>query len=172
MIKESSVRGSSHSECSHVQQGFTLLEVMVALVVLSIGLLGVAKLVVGAVHANDSGYMRGQATQLAYEMLDEMRANRPGAIAGNYVTGPGALTDCTVASCNAAALAGLDVYDWDQRLAQTLPSGKGAVVTAAGIGGTIATITVTWDDSQAQWAFGTSPTTVPGAMAVTLESVL
>ena len=166
-----STRTSNRNRHSWTQQGFTLLETLVALVVLSIGLLGVAKLVVGAVHANDSGYMRAQATQLAYELLDQMRANRPGAIAGNYVTGPGASTDCSSAACTPAALAGLDMYNWDQRLAQALPNGAGRVVTALGVGGTIATITVTWDDSQAQWAFGTTSAT-PGAMTLTLESVL
>lgn len=155
-----------------IQRGFTLLETLIALVVLSIGLLGVAKLVVGAVHANDSGYMRAQATQLAYELLDQMRANRPGAIAGNYVTGSGASADCTSAACSPAVLAGLDMYNWNQRLAQTLPRGSGTVVTAAGVGGTIATITVSWDDSEAQWAFGTPTTTTPAMMTVTLESVL
>ena len=154
------------------QQGFTLLETLIALVVLSVGLLGVAKLVVGAVHANDSGYMRAQATQLAYELLDQMRANRPGAMAGNYATGPGALTNCNAAACTPAALAGLDIYNWDQRLAQTLPGGVGTVVTAAGVGGTIATITVGWDDSEAQWAFGTPAAVTPALMTVKLESVL
>src|SRR5262249_19574555 len=76
------------------QHGFTLVEALVALVVLSIGLLGVAKLVMGAVHADDSAYMRGQATQLAYELLDQMRANRPGATAGFYANA-GANNDCT-----------------------------------------------------------------------------
>ena len=153
------------------QGGFTLLETMVALVILSIGLLGVAKLVTGAVHANDSGYMRGQATQLAYEMLDEMRANRPGAIANNY-TGAGTLTNCLTAACTPAQLAALDMYNWNRRLAQTLPGGTGNIVAAAGVGGTIATITVSWDDSEAQWAFGTAASTTPGAMTVTLESLL
>src|SRR6185312_16058847 len=91
------------------QHGFTLVETMEALVVLSVGLLGVAKLVTGAVHANDSGYMRGQATQLAYEILDEMRANRPGA---QFYGGAGALADCHTVSCNAQTLAGLDTYNW------------------------------------------------------------
>ena len=149
--------------------GFTLVETMVALVVLSIGLLGVAKLVTGAVHANDSGYMRGQATQLAYEILDEMRANRPGAL--SYV-GTGATADCSSAPCAPAVLAGLDMFNWNARLAATLPNGKGTVTPSAGAAGTVATIVVQWDDSEAQWAFGTSASTTPGAMSITLKSVL
>jgi type IV pilus assembly protein PilV len=159
-------RTSHRNGHSRTQRGFTLLETLVALVVLSIGLLGVAKLVVGAVHANDSGYMRAQATQLAYELLDQMRANRPGAIAGDYVTGPGAAADCSSAACTPAVLAGLDMYDWNQRLAQALPNGAGAVTAVPGVGGTIARITVTWDDSEAQFTFGGA------AGSLVLESVL
>jgi len=150
-------------------RGFTLVETMVALVVLSVGLLGVAKLVTGAVHANDSGYMRGQATQLAYEILDQMRANRPAATSYG---GAGAFTDCSTNPCTAAALAGLDMFNWNARVAATLPQGTGAVAAAAGLGGTIATIVVSWDDSQAQWAFGTAASTTPGKMSVTLVSLL
>ena len=153
------------------QHGFTLLETLVALVVLSVGLLGVAKLVAGAVHANDSGYMRGQATQLAYEILDQMRANRPGAQANAYAAAP-AYTDCSGAACTPAQLAALDLFNWNARLANTLPSGSGIVTTAGAAGGTVATITVRWDDSQAQWAFGTAAGVNPGLMSVTLESVL
>ncbi|HTT06484.1 MAG TPA: type IV pilus modification protein PilV [Steroidobacteraceae bacterium] len=153
-------------------RGFTLVETMVALVVLSIGLLGVAKLVTGAVHANDSGYMRGQATQLAYEILDQMRANRPGAAAGFY-TGAGTLKDCTAAACNDQDLAGLDMYNWRARLKATLPNGTGAVNATQGVGGTVAVIVVQWDDSEAQWAFGTPATTAtPSPMTVQLTSVL
>jgi type IV pilus assembly protein PilV len=146
------------------QQGFTLVEVMVALVVLSVGLLGVAKLVTGAVHANDSGYMRGQATQLAYEMLDEIRANKSGAASYG---GAGAYADCSATSCTPAVLAGLDTYNWNQRLAATLPGGVGIIATAVGPDGVIATIKVEWDDSQAQYVFGGATTA-----AVALESVL
>lgn len=172
---EHNVRTHSRKGHPRAERGFTLLETLIALAVLSIGLLGVAKLVVGAVHANDSGYMRAQATQMAYEILDQMRANRPGAIAGNYIASTattGTSTDCTSGFCSAAALAGLDIYNWKQRLGQLLPGGNGTVTTAAGVGGTVAIITVDWDDSEAQWAFGTSTSTTPGAMTLTLESVL
>jgi len=151
------------------QHGFTLVETMVALVVLSVGLLGVAKLVTGAVHANDSGYMRGQATQLAYEILDEMRANRPGALS---YAGAGAYTDCSAAPCTPTVLAATDMFNWNARVAATLPNGTGTVTPAAGASGTVATIVVQWDDSQAQWAFGTAAGATPGAMSIVLKSVL
>ena len=66
--------------------GFTLIEVLVALIVLSIGLLGIGKLMLFTSHANDSAYLRGQATEMAYAILDNMRANRTNAVAQGYVT--------------------------------------------------------------------------------------
>ncbi|HTW75536.1 MAG TPA: type IV pilus modification protein PilV [Steroidobacteraceae bacterium] len=153
-------------------RGFTLIEVLIALVILSIGLLGVAKLVTGAVHADDSAYMRGQATQLAYELLDMMRANRPGAIAG-YYTDPAAYANCANVACSDQTVAALDLYNWQNELAVALPSGTGTVImNTDAFNDTTATITVSWDDSQAQWAFGTASGVTPGAMSVTLESIL
>ena len=64
-------------------KGFTLLEVMVALVVLSVGLLGLAALQTATVRFNQNAYLRSQATNFAYDLADRMRANREAAIAGD-----------------------------------------------------------------------------------------
>src|ERR1700733_499043 len=71
--------------------GFTLIEVLVSMVILSIGLLGIAKLMLFSSRSNDSAYLRSQATELAYEILDNMRANRQEAIALTYNTTAGAV---------------------------------------------------------------------------------
>ena len=68
--------------CKPLKAGFTLVEVMVSLVVLGIGLLGIAKLVLFSAHSNDSAYLRSQATELAYAILDNMRGKSPVAKAG------------------------------------------------------------------------------------------
>jgi len=154
------------------QGGFTLVEAMIALVVLSIGLLGVAKLVTSAVHADDSAYMRGQATQMAYEMLDQIRANRPAALDGGYAAAA-AYSDCVTTACTADVLAQLDLYNWQQQLLGALPSGAGTVTMSTDANNdAVATVTVSWDDSLAQWAFGTASSATPGVMKLTLESVL
>jgi type IV pilus assembly protein PilV len=153
------------------QHGFTLVEALIALVVLSIGLLGVAKLVISAVHADDSAYMRGQATQLAYQMLDQVRANRPAALDGGYAAAP-AVSDCITGACAPDTLAADDLYNWKARLGEALPSGTGTVTITADGNDEVATIAVTWDDSLAQWAFGTPAYATPSVMTVTLESVL
>src|SRR5215472_10747619 len=83
------------------QGGFTLLEVLIALLVMSIGLLGIGKMMMLSARANDSAYMRTQATALAYTILDAMRANRQAAIVNSYDVAMGAYPGpvaCTVAA--------------------------------------------------------------------------
>jgi len=150
--------------------GFTLIEVLVSLVVLSIGLLGTAKLMLVSSHANDSAYLRSQATELAYEILDNIRANQQQAIAGAYATtiaaaptDPG-FTCIGAVACTPDNLALYDIYQWKLRLnatsglvpAGTLPNGQGSVATTLTGTQTTVVITVTWDDNAAQTAFGSA----------------
>jgi len=160
--------------------GFTIVEVLVSLVILSIGLLGIAKLVLFSAHANDSAYLRSQATQLAYEILDNMRANPTAAAAGNYntvfsaaATPPG--FTCQNAVCTVPAnLATYDIYRWKLRLAAgagggALPSGQGQVTVNTATAPIMATIIVQWDDTAAQSVFAPTAAT---PMSVTLETML
>ncbi|PPD30682.1 MAG: type IV pilus modification protein PilV [Methylomonas sp.] len=66
------------------QLGFSMIEVLVAVLVLAIGLLGVAAIQTVALKNNNSALQRSQATMLAYFMMDAMRANRSVAIIGSY----------------------------------------------------------------------------------------
>lgn len=154
-------------------RGFTLIEVMVSLVVLSVGLLGIGKLVLFSARANDSAYLRGQATEFAYEILDNMRANRAIAVTQGYDTAlagvPANPGTCFDSACP-TTLAQYDVYTWKTRLAQALPSGEASVVTAGTP--TTATITVQWDDAAAQSTFGGSAVGVAAPMTVVLETIL
>jgi type IV pilus assembly protein PilV len=161
------------------EAGFTIVEVLVSLVVLSIGLLGIAKLVLYSAHSNDSAYLRSQATQLAYEILDNMRANPTAAAAGYYntplsatATNPG--FTCLNTNCPSASnLALYDIYVWKSRLAAgatngALPSGQGSV-TVTGTAPVMATIVVQWDDTAAQSIFASA---APTNMSVTLQTML
>ena len=169
-----------------LNRGFTLLEVMVALLVMSVGLLGIAKMMVLSARANDSAYMRSQATALAYTILDAMRANRPSAIAQGYDTAvvvPAAQA-CTVAApCTSGQTAQNDTFLWNQSLATELPGGFGNVATvtapdtATGANNVTATVTVTWVDKVAEQSFGTASAAtgacpVGGCVSITLETVL
>ncbi len=161
-------------------RGFTLIEVLVTLLVLSIGLLGIAKLLLVSSRANDSAYLRTQATALAYSILDSMRANRQAAVNGNYNGSSGAATNpgtqCPASSpCGTAMIAQYDMWNWQQALTAGLgPSGSGTVATASVTdpltGGTdlTATITVQWNDTVAQQTFGATA----GTVSVTLETML
>ena len=123
------------------QKGFTLLEVLVAIVVLSIGLLGLAGLMASSVRNNHSAYQRTQAAWLAYDMVDRMRANRANAVTvTNYNVAIGA------ASAAPAGLAKNDVDDWKTALGATLPAGDGSVAVTAATGATI--VIVQWNDAR------------------------
>lgn len=123
--------------------GFTLIEVLIAMLVLAIGLLGLAALQATGIRNNQSAYYRGQATQLAYNLADRMRANVAGKT--TYTTGTATATaNClTTAGCTKEAMAEHDLKEWNDAISSTLPSGTGTVTVAAGI----YTITINWDDN-------------------------
>lgn len=131
------------------QRGFTLLEILIALLVLSVGLLGLAGLQVNGLHSNlESSYLT-QAMAQAYDMSDRIRANRAGYYAGSYAaisaTVPADKTcpsTCTAASgCAATAMAAYDACQWNVANSKLLPSGVGSIT---GNGNTLV-IRVMWD---------------------------
>lgn len=133
--------------------GFTLIEVLIALLVLSIGLLGLAALQNATLQFNQSAYLRSQATNLAYDMIDRMRANRQAALNNAY---NGALASpapaCGAVVAGGATVADLDVAAWRNALACSLPAGTGSVQVAAD---GVTTVSVQWDDSRAEQSAAT-----------------
>ncbi len=152
------------------QSGFTLIEAMIAVVVFSFGLLGVAGVMIVSVKNNHNGYLRSQATFLAHSILETMRMNSwelwRNAYNGNYGN-PGSIVDissmCTVGSpcdCN-AGVAARDTQQWSNMIIQTLPNGRGSIQCVPSsamllpancdlsdepyIG--MCTVTVSWDES-------------------------
>lgn len=123
----------SHAKHS---RGLTLIEVLVAVLVLSIGLLGMGALISVGIKNNQSAYFRTQATVLAYDILDRMRANRNAAQAGGYNVAVGA-------GAAGAGQANTDLTEWKNALA-LLPGGDGGIACNA-VG--TCTVTVQWDDS-------------------------
>lgn len=135
----------THSPPLHVKNtgGFTLLEVLVALSILTVGLLGLAMLQTVGMRFNTNSYSRTQATYLAYDIAERMRANPQGFTAGNYdittlsaantVVGGTAYTcntsnncACDTATCNAAALAAYDLGQWYYRQDNLIAGAKDA----------------------------------------------
>jgi type IV pilus assembly protein PilV len=115
--------------CPKRQGGFTLIEVLVSAMILSVGLVGVAGLQVVSLKNNQSAYMRSQATALAYDLADRMRSNVVGANAGFYDPEDAATrAPCsTTVGCTTQELAQNDLAEWNASLAANLPLGTGFV---------------------------------------------
>lgn len=145
--------------------GFTLLEVLIAMVIFSISLLGLASLQGQSLQFSHGAYLKSQATFYAYDILDKMRANRTVAIGGSYnatlaSTGDDA-GDCydDTGDCSASAMALHDVFDWKQLLA-SLPDGNGTVQSFPSATFTEFLVTVTWSDPNAADGSGSESITV------------
>jgi type IV pilus assembly protein PilV len=108
------------------QPGFSLIEILITLVVLSVGLLGIAALHAEGLQSGRSAYLRTKAVGFASDLADRMRANRPAAIAGNYVATTGyrgsnkdCADDATGAAtrvCSPADMAAHDIWLWKNAL--------------------------------------------------------
>jgi type IV pilus assembly protein PilV len=126
------------------QRGTTLIETLVALVVLSVGLLGIAALQMTSLRNNRGAHLRSQAQVLAYDITDRMRANRTEALANAYVI-------AIAATPAGAGLVLTDLQEWKNTLAATLPSGDGEIVRV----GDMFRITIQWTDSLGTQTFAT-----------------
>lgn len=133
-------------------QGFTLIEALISVVVLAIGLLGLAGLQAASISNNQSAYNRSQATQLAYDIADRIRAN---AVEANKfstsayitVTNPSAQATCkNTTGCSAALMAQNDLYEWKANVSGLLPRGVGSLAQDAA--NRTYTITINWDDNR------------------------
>ncbi|BBP03682.1 type IV pilus modification protein PilV [Sulfuriferula plumbiphila] len=120
------------------QHGFTLLEVLVAMVIVSIGLVGLAGLMMTSAKNNQSAYYRSQASWMGYDIIDRMRANRSVAQNGSYDISLGV----SPTGCGTGVVVSDDLCQWKTELATALPTGDGSVSVSGGI----ATVTVSWDD--------------------------
>lgn len=126
------------------QTGFTLLEVLITVVILAIGLLGLAGLQATALAYNSTAYQRSQATNLAYDIIDRARANAAAARAGAYNVNFGFSNQGT------GTLAQRDLSEWRQSLINNLPAGTGSVQWDNA--NNIFRVIVQWDDSRGQEA--------------------
>ncbi|HET7570472.1 MAG TPA: type IV pilus modification protein PilV [Gammaproteobacteria bacterium] len=134
--------------------GFSLIEVLIALVILSVGLLGLAGLQTSSLHANDGAYLRTQANVLAYNLFDRMRANISEAKGKAYdrlLTDPAPTNppvciptaDTPIPDCTPAQLVQWDMSQWLKQVAK-LPDGKASVSTDTSGINTVVTVTLNW----------------------------
>lgn len=126
--------------------GFTIIEVMVALAVLSIGMLGIASLYTQALGASRTTQYRSQAMNLISDMADRIRVNSLGQ--ASY-EGPGGDNNCDPGDANDCTPAEMALHDrflWDARVAAVLPGGVPSVAHDGTTTPPTYTIQVTWDE--------------------------
>jgi len=128
--------------------GFTLVEVLIAMLVLATGLLGLAGLQATSLGNNLSAYNRSQATQFVYDLADRIRANSSALDTYSTIAPADAVEnqDCLITTgCSPADMAQQDLFEWNRMLESALPNNNVTIVTAPG--GMI-TITISWDENR------------------------
>ena len=158
--------------------GFTLIEVLIAMLILAVGLLGLAALQTYTLRSNLAAYNYGQATQLLYDMSDRMRASSKtidsttgkiidSTIISTYVIANSSTNlrtankttnnhDCLKVgtACTPAKLVEYDLIEWNNAIAGTLPMGFGTIALTNGI----FTLSITWDDNRSGTVTSDDPT--------------
>lgn len=138
--------------------GYSLLEVLVAALVLSIGLLGTAGIFVATLKDTRAGLNRSKAIALAWDMAERIRANRTaGSAYKATVTDAGTPADCAAthslaapATCTPEELAAHDIWEWKQKISdveQGLPQGAGSITRETTTAPPRYTIQVSWIES-------------------------
>jgi len=128
-------------------QGFSLIEVLVSLLIMTLGIVGVMSLQTQSLKSNQRAYFRTQADILSRDITARMYANREEARKGTYAaqSKPNNAPDCRAASCTPAQMAAWDLSEWFQRIEQQLPEGSAELVNLPG-DTTRYLITLRWDD--------------------------
>jgi type IV pilus assembly protein PilV len=142
------------------QQGATLIEIAITVLILSTSLLAMATLQARSLQFNKGSSIRSQANIFAYDIMDRIRINR-GAASANI---DGYSADYGAAP-SGNALAVTDVSEWRQSLSRALPSGEGKISCSSAT--RVCTITVRWSDEQ---MFGTYSNSNTEARSVLIYS--
>ncbi len=129
------------------QKGVSFLEVLVAVVVLSVGFLATSRMQIMGMRYNQSAFFKSQASIMASNIADRMRANIAGVDEGRYDSvstsslppDPG----CMTSGCNSTQLASLDIRQWGQNIENILPNGSGSIDRLD----SIFEIMVSWDEA-------------------------
>ena len=152
--------------------GFSMIELLVAVLVMGIGVLGITGLQMVSLQNNRGALLRSEAVMLAYDMLDRIRANPVGTPAGNSYGGvgigggPPGSSDCNAGDCTSNQMVSFDQRVWKCSLGSYVEDGACTALHASGVlpdpddqpglpngdgsiqvdGSGLITITVQWDD--------------------------
>ena len=129
------------------KNGFSLVEVLIALVIMSVGMLGIMGLYVQSMQAGRTSLFRHHAVTLAGDVADRIRANPTAGVA--YATTTGTVANNCVAGgvdCTPVQMAAHDIFLWEEQAGDTIPSGTISVVFTASVAGAPPTylISVNW----------------------------
>ena len=149
---------TAHNTAAAAEQGFTLIEVAVAVLVLAVGLLGIAGMQSSGMQATLKSHQRAIAMTQAQDIADRIRANVSALRSKDYaaaISSTAPSPDCKTSNntCTSPELAATDLYNWQTDNAALLPSGQGSITcadidattTAVYEAGTNCLITVRWD---------------------------
>jgi type IV pilus assembly protein PilV len=127
------------------QRGFSLVEVLIALIIMSVGMLGIAGLYVQSMQAGRTALFRHHAVTLAGDVADRIRANPRAGIA---YAGGGADNNCVGAGidCDAGQMASNDIFLWNQQAGESLPNGNVIINFDDTVIPPSYTIAVGWDE--------------------------
>lgn len=131
------------------ERGFSLLEVLVALLIMSIGMLGVAGLFANSMQAGRTAMLQHQALLLAADVAERIRANPRAGIAYQGAHGGGSCV-AENAVCDEQSMAAHDIALWQRQAAQTLPGGQVAVSFDDSTSLPTFAISVTWSEPGVQ----------------------
>jgi len=128
------------------QVGFTMLEMLISMFVLSVGVLGVAALQLTTLENLQISHQNGIAAMLADDISERMLANAEEAASGSYIHSEAVNNppDCEADDCTKGELANFDVAEWQNNLAELLPSSAGSVERVGSTNDFL--VTVFWDD--------------------------
>jgi type IV pilus assembly protein PilV len=135
------------------QNGFSMIEILISLVIIAIAMLGAAGLQLNVMRLNNGSQSRTQAIFLAADMVERLEANKVGAVAGSYNmpttwtnASSAAATDCTTTTCDSTNLAAWDISMWGQSIVSLLPNACWGVTTTAVANPITYTIQIGWLD--------------------------
>ena len=145
--------GHSNNPNAHgAQQGFSLVEVLIALIIMSVGMLGIAGLYVQSLQAGRTSLFRHHSVTLAGDVADRIRANPRAGVdyPGNAVN-----NNCVAMGidCTPTQMAANDILLWDQQALDSLPNGAVNIQFDGAVSPPTYTITISWDEPGAQQSY-------------------
>lgn len=126
------------------QAGVSMIELLVAFLIFSFGMLGIAGLQSKTLSYSQSSLLRSQAAALTDDILDRMRVDQANALKGSWKTDLG--TPSSEIDTPGTGIYTTDLKSWKQEVERLLPDGRAQISVDGGT--RFVTITIQWDDSR------------------------